>query len=93
MEKLSSTSGDIFEDKDSNVGKFHWKGKLFYRMKMKELRIYFERNGPSLHCHFILPKNSLNDFLVRCKLPSSEIAVLENHNSFWEYLESLTKNK
>ena len=93
MEELSSVSESIFDSKDANVGKFNWKGKLFYRMKLNELRVYFERQGPTLHCHFILPKHSLKDFLIRCNLPSSDIAVLENHSSFWEYLEGLTKNK
>ena len=56
-----------------------------------DFRIYFEKIDIALHCHFILPKNSLNDFIFRCKLPTSEHSSLENHQSFWDYLDSLTK--
>ncbi|MBT5715356.1 MAG: cytotoxic translational repressor of toxin-antitoxin stability system [Opitutae bacterium] len=91
MEKLSSMTNDILVGSDSGVGRFQRKGKTFYRLRLEELRVYFEKINIALHCHFILPKNSLNDFLFRCKMPSSEEAVLENHQSFWDYLESLAK--
>ncbi len=93
MEKLSSLSSDILDGNNQEIGKFNRKGKVFYRLRVGSFRIYFEKINIALHCHFILPKNSLNDFLFRCKLPASEEAVLENHQSFWEYLERLTSNK
>ena len=91
MEKLSSMTNDILVGSDSGIGKFQRNGKTFYRLRLEALRVYFEKINIALHCHFILPKNSLNDFLVRCKMPSSDEAFLENHQSFWDYLESLTK--
>jgi mRNA interferase RelE/StbE len=93
MEKLSSLSSDILDGNNQEIGKFNRKGKIFYRLRVGSFRVYFEKIKIALHCHFILPKNSLNDFLFRCKLPASEEAVLENHQSFWEYLERLTSNK
>ena len=90
MKKFSSLSSDILEGNSQEIGKFNRKGKVFFRLRVGSFRIYFEKVNIALHCHFILPKNSLNDFLFRCKLPASEEAVLENHQSFWEYLESLT---
>jgi len=91
MEKLSSLTSDILSGDNNSVGTFIRNGKTFYRLRIDQLRVYFEKIDISLHCHFILHKNSLNDFLVRCKMPSSEEAVLENHQNFWDYLESLTK--
>jgi mRNA interferase RelE/StbE len=91
MDKLSSMTNDILVGNDSAVGRFQRNGKTFHRLRLEDLRVYFEKINISLHCHFILPKNSLNDFLVRCKMPSSDEAVLENHQSFWDYLESLAK--
>jgi len=93
MDKLGNFSSDILKEKNDSVSKFFRKDKAFFRIRLGELRIYFEQVDIALHCHYILPKNSLNDFLFRCKLPSSDSAVLENHGSFWEYLESLSKNK
>ena len=91
IEKLSSLSNDILTGENSSVGTFLREGKKFYRLRVDDLRVYFEKVDISLHCHFILQKNSLNDFLVRCKMPASEDAILENHQNFWDYLESLTK--
>lgn len=91
MEKLSSLTNDILVGTENDIGSFQRNGKVFYRLRLDELRIYFEKVNIALHCHFILPKNSLNDFLFRCKMPASEEAVLENHQSFWDYLESLAR--
>ena len=91
MEKLSSLTSDILYGENSSIVRFNRNGKLFYRLRIDDFRVYFEKIDISLHCHFILQKNSLNDFLIRCKMPSSEDAVLENLQSFWEYLESLAK--
>lgn len=91
MEKLSSLTNDILVGTENDIGSFQRNGKVFYRLRLDELRIYFEKINIALHCHFILPKNSLNDFLFRCKMPASEEAVLENHQSFWDYLESLAR--
>ena len=93
MDRLSSLSNSILTGKEDLIGKFNRGKKVFYRLRLDDLRVYFEKVDISLHCHFILPKNSLNDFLFRCKLPASEDAVLEDHQSFWEYLESLAKRK
>lgn len=93
MDKLGSLSSDILHEKNEHIGKFFRKDKTFYRIRLGDMRIYFEQVKIALHCHYILPKHSLNDFLFRCKLPSSENAILEKHNSFWDYLESLSKTK
>ena len=91
MDTLSSLTNTILNESDSDIGKFRRNNKLFYRLRVDDLRIYFEKVNLALHCIYILPKNSLNDFLFRCKLPSSEKAVLEDHQSFWDYLDSLKR--
>jgi len=50
-----------------------------------------EVTGDTLHVNYILHKNSLEDFLLRNKLPVSEQQLVEQHSKFWKYLESLTK--
>ena len=91
VDKLGSLSGEILSDKSSGIGKFIRKGKTYYRIRIRDLRIYFERNGPALHCQFILEKNSFQDFMIRCNMPASEESVVENHQSFWDFLDSLRK--
>ena len=91
VEKLSSLSNDILSDNNSGIGKFNRKGMTYYRIRLDGFRVYFERNGQALHCQFILEKNSFQDFMIRCNMPSSEEAVIENHQGFWDFLESLRK--
>jgi hypothetical protein len=40
---------------------------------------------------YILQQHSLEDFLLRNKLPVSEEQLVEQHSKFWKYLETLTK--
>jgi mRNA-degrading endonuclease RelE of RelBE toxin-antitoxin system len=73
------------------LGRFHRAGKEFYRLRAGDFRFYFDAFGEALHVHYILHKNSLEDFLLRNKLPVSEQQLVEQHSKFWKYLESLTK--
>lgn len=73
------------------LGRFHRGGKEFYRLRASDHRFYFEVREETLHVHYILHKNSLEDFLLRNKLPVSEQQLAEQHSKFWKYLESLAK--
>ena len=73
------------------LGKFHRSGKDFYRLRAGEFRFYFEVKDDTLHTHYILHKDSLEDALFRMKLPVSEKQLFEQDSKFWKYLESLTK--
>tara|TARA_A100001037_G_C15009965_1_gene571211 strand:+ start:20 stop:403 length:384 start_codon:yes stop_codon:yes gene_type:complete len=91
MEELSNLSSDILAAAGSRVGSFHRDGKLLHRLRVGELRVYFEHEKNNLHCHYILKKNTFNDFVIRCKLPVGHEKDLEKNQSFWEYLEGLGK--
>jgi mRNA interferase RelE/StbE len=73
------------------LGRFHRAGREFYRLRAGEFRFYFEARGETLQVDYILHKNTLEDFLLRNKLPVSEQQLIEQHSKFWKYLESLTK--
>jgi len=91
VEQLSAYSSNILLEKSADVGKFVRKGMTYYRICIGDLRVYFERCDTALHCQFILEKNSFQDFMIRCNLPASEETVIENHQSFWDYLDSIRK--
>ena len=59
------------------LGRFHRAGKEFYRLRAGDFRFYFDALGETLHVHYILHKNSLEDFLLRNKLPVSEQQLVE----------------
>lgn len=74
------------------LGRFARAGKTLYRMRSGDLRFYFEIQGEEvLHILYILHQHSLEDFLLRNRLPVTENQLVEQHSSFWKYLESLTK--
>lgn len=74
------------------LGRFVRAGRTLYRLRDGELRYYFETQGEStLHVLYILHSHSLEDFLLRNRLPVSEDQLVEQHSKFWKYLESLTK--
>ena len=73
------------------LGHFRRAQKSLFRLRAGDFRFYFEAIGETLHVHYILHRNSLEDFLLRNKLPVSEQQLVEQHSKFWKYLESLTK--
>jgi mRNA-degrading endonuclease RelE of RelBE toxin-antitoxin system len=73
------------------LGYFKRGSKQLYRLRAGEFRFYFEARGETLHVDYILHRNSLEDFLLRNKLPVTEQQLVEQHSKFWKYLESLTK--
>lgn len=74
------------------LGRFTRAGKNLFRLRAGDLRFYFEAKGEDvLHVLYILHHHSLEDFLLRNRLPVTENQLVEQHSSFWKYLESLTK--
>ena len=73
------------------LGYFRRGQKSLYRLRAGDFRFYFEALGDTLQVDYILHRNSLEDFLLRNKLPVSEQQLVEQHSKFWKYLESLTK--
>jgi len=93
IEPISRLTPDDLAKAREPLGRFTRAGKTFYRLRSGDFRFYFEVTGSNLHTHYILHKDSLEDFLFRTKLPVSEQQLFEQHSKFWRYLESLTKPK
>ena len=91
VDQLSSLTNDILLAESDAVGRFQRGGKTFYRLRAGDFRSYFTHDGDTLVCHCILHKNTLEDFIFRCKLPVKDKQLLEKDQSFWQYLEGLAK--
>ena len=91
IEPISQITPDALAHPREPLGKFTRKGIDFYRLRAGDFRFYFEVQGETLHTHYILHKDSLEDALFRMKLPVSEKQLFEQDSKFWKYLESLTK--
>jgi mRNA interferase RelE/StbE len=91
VEPISSLRAEDLAHPREPLGRFNREGRTFYRLRAQDHRFYFEIKGDELHVDYILHKNSLEDFLLRNKLPVSEQQLVEQHSKFWKYLESMTK--
>lgn len=91
VEPISSLKPADLDKPREPLGRFHREGVVLYRLRAGEHRFYFEVRGDTLYVLYILHQNSLEDFLMRNKLPVSEAQLAEQHSKFWRYLESLTK--
>jgi mRNA-degrading endonuclease RelE of RelBE toxin-antitoxin system len=91
IEPISSLKAADLANPREPLGQFRRGQKTLYRLRAGEFRFYFEARADTLHVEYILHHNSLEDFLLRNKLPVSEQQLVEQHSKFWKYLESLTK--
>ncbi|TVR47675.1 MAG: cytotoxic translational repressor of toxin-antitoxin stability system [Puniceicoccaceae bacterium] len=92
LEPLGNLTARELEHPREPLGSFTRDGIRFFRLRSGDYRFYFEIRPPdSLFVHYILHSNSWTDFVFRTKLPVSEEQLLEQHQSFWKYLETLGK--
>lgn len=91
IEPISNLKQSDLDHPREPLGRFHRGEQLYYRLRAGDYRMYFQVEGDMLHTRYILHKNSLEDFLLRNKLPVSEQQLVEQDSKFWKYLDSLTK--
>jgi mRNA interferase RelE/StbE len=92
VDKISNVTPEQLADPEEGIGRFHREGITYYRVRAGDFRCYFEIQGDTLYAHYILGKNSLTDFIYRNKLPVTGETMVEQHQSFWKYLETLKKS-
>jgi mRNA-degrading endonuclease RelE of RelBE toxin-antitoxin system len=92
IEPISSLRAHDLEKPREPLGRFHRARQTLYRLRAREHRFYFEtRANDAIHVLYILHEHSLEDFLLRNKLPVSEEQLVEQHSKFWKYLDTLTR--
>jgi mRNA-degrading endonuclease RelE of RelBE toxin-antitoxin system len=92
VEPIGNIKADQLKYPREPLNKFIRDGKNLFRLRDSELRYYFEiHEETTLHVLYILHHHSLEDFLLRNRLPITETQLVEQHSKFWKYLESLTK--
>lgn len=92
IDQLSSLTDSAFKEQNKDLHKIQRDGVTFFRIKTGTLRIYLEPKKENiLFCHYILPQHTLSDFVFRANLPISDEQMIEQHSSFWKYIDSLKK--
>lgn len=88
LQLMSFLSDLDFED-TTRVGRITRGEKTFYRLRWRGLRVYFECTKEGVFVvHYLLPRHTWNDFLLRANLPLNKEAI-ENDGRFWQFLEKL----
>lgn len=91
VEQISRIRSEQLANPREPLSRVHREGIDFYRLKADDFRFYFVVHANQLFCHYILHRNTLADFIFRNKLKITEDQINEQSQSFWKYLESLTK--
>jgi mRNA-degrading endonuclease RelE of RelBE toxin-antitoxin system len=71
-----------------HYGKLKRGGKVLYRFRVGDYRIYFEKHELGVVVHRILSRNTFKDFQFRSHLPVAEDQALEENPKFWELIEA-----
>ncbi|MEO0795516.1 MAG: cytotoxic translational repressor of toxin-antitoxin stability system [Verrucomicrobiota bacterium] len=93
IERFSSLTRQDLKSGGDELGHFDRGRKTYYRLRAGDFRIYFEIVDENrLLSHYILHKHTMADFIFRFKLPYREETLVEQHQSFWQYVESLARH-
>lgn len=76
------------EDTPEKFGTMEKDGRVLFRFRANNYRIYFEKKDAGILIHRILNKNTLKDFLYRSKVPLSEDEALQKNPNFWAMIDS-----
>lgn len=90
VDVISSITADALNRPKEPIGHMTRDGRTYYRVRAGDFRCYFEIRGDTLYSHYIVHRHTLTDFVFRFKLPVTEEQMIEQHGSFWKYLETLT---
>jgi mRNA-degrading endonuclease RelE of RelBE toxin-antitoxin system len=83
---------DMVQSDLEAFGKLEKAGRLLYRFRLADYRIYFERHRLGVVVHRILTRNTLKDFFYRSNLKLGEDEALQANPDFWAQIEKAGSN-
>lgn len=86
-ESLGRLTPEVLEAAREPIGVFKRADKLYYRCRIEDFRFYFTLKEDTIHCLFILNKNSWADFRLRNNLEKLSDAEVESNPNFLKFLE------
>jgi len=88
LNQFTVSPDDLEQPDGDRFGLIERGGKILYRYRSRDYRIYFESAGDSIIVHRVLHKNTFQDFFFRSKLPLSEDEELGRSKHFWKLIEA-----
>jgi mRNA interferase RelE/StbE len=61
--------------------------RLFYRVRIGDMRFYLQFVDDGIFCNYILPRHSFEDFCFRCGFSSFDDSELDESCALWQFLE------
>jgi len=80
QDDLENLDGDRF-------GKIERDGKVLFRFRAKDYRVYFEVKDGSVVVHRVLHKGTFSDWVFRSKIPLAEDEELAQSKHFWKLID------
>ena len=87
IEEFKVTQSDLDKLDDERFGRIERDGKVLYRFRTKDWRIYFEVKDQSVVVHRVLHKGTFSDFVFRSKIPLAEDEELAQSKHFWKLID------
>lgn len=87
LEEFKVSKSDLETLNGDRFGKIERDGKVLYRFRAKDHRIYFSVSDESVIVHRVLHRGTLSDFLFRSKMPLGEDEELAKSKHFWKLID------
>ena len=87
LEEFKVSEKDLEGLNGDRFGKIERDGKVLYRFRAKDHRIYFSVKEGSVIVHRVLHKGTFSDFMFRSKLPVGEDEELAKSKHFWKLID------
>jgi len=87
LEEFKVSKEDLDTPGCDKFGRIERDGRVLYRFRAKDYRVYFEVSEGSVIVQRVLHKGTFSDFLFRSKMPLSEDEALAGSKHFWKLID------
>ena len=87
LDEFKVSRQDLEKLDGERFGRIERDGRVLYRYRAKDYRLYFEIKDSAVVVHRVLHKGTFSDFLVRSKMPLGEDEALAGSKHFWKLID------
>lgn len=87
LEEFKVTKDDLHASGGDKFGRIERDGRVLYRFRAKDYRVYFEVRDDAVIVQRVLHKGTFSDFLFRSSMPLSEDEALAGSKHFWKLID------
>lgn len=87
LDEFKVRKQDLDQLDGERFGRIERDGRVLYRYRAKDYRLYFEIKDSAVVVHRVLHKGTFSDFLFRSKMPLGEDEALAGSKHFWTLID------